>query len=224
MPMLYCQLKDPKMAKTRKEKILIGASLFITFVLVVGAFTPDDKTPAEEKTQSPPSQATQKKDIKQVEQKKTVPAYEIIETANDRFDGKPTYRILIDPVDLTNDTFKEDVRRVTVDLVEKNGQKISVDIFDSKDAYEALVEKTDVNRGCVRDDSGNLVSDTNAVKACLEGLTARMETHYIAFYEGYLEGAATDHWLSYFPSASKDHATVGGFVGNDDFNPKNYNN
>jgi len=219
------------MEKTRNEKILIGASLFVTFVLVVSAFTSDDDVQTDGKTKSQPAQAVQKKDAKQVEQKevepkqkKTVPAYEIIETANDRFDEKPTYRILIDPVDLTNDAFKEDVRRVVADVVEKKGEKLSVDIFDSRDAYEAFKEKTDVNRGCVYDGTGNLVSDTATVKACLEGLTTRMETHYIAFYEGYLDGADTDHWLSYFPSAFKDHPNVGAFVGNTDFNPKNYNN
>lgn len=51
--MLYCQRKDPSMEKTRNEKILIGLSLFITVVIVVGTLTSDTDTeaPAEKKTQ-----------------------------------------------------------------------------------------------------------------------------------------------------------------------------
>jgi len=62
--------------------------------------------------------------------------YEIIRTSNVRVDGAVTYYVLIDPVDLSNDSFKEDIKEIIKKIVEEKGRKIDIEIFDKRDSLE----------------------------------------------------------------------------------------
>ena len=62
--------------------------------------------------------------------------YEIIRTLNVRVDGAVTYYVLIDPIDLSNDSFKEDIKEIIKKIVEEKGRKIDIEIFDKRDSLE----------------------------------------------------------------------------------------
>jgi hypothetical protein len=62
--------------------------------------------------------------------------YEIIRTLNLRFDDAVTYYVLIDPIDLSNDSFKEDIKEIIRKIVKEKGKKISIEIFDKRDSLE----------------------------------------------------------------------------------------
>ena len=62
--------------------------------------------------------------------------YEIIHTLNVRLDDAVTYYVLIDPIDLSDDSFKEDIKGVIKKIVEEKGKKIDIEIFDKKSSLE----------------------------------------------------------------------------------------
>ena len=62
--------------------------------------------------------------------------YEIVYTLNVRLDDTVTYYVLIDPIDLSNDSFKEDIKRVISKIVEEKGRKIDIVIFDNRNSLE----------------------------------------------------------------------------------------
>ncbi|MBM3703249.1 MAG: hypothetical protein FJW63_09775 [Actinobacteria bacterium] len=62
--------------------------------------------------------------------------YEIVRTLNVRVDGAITYYALIDPIDLSNDSFKEDIKEIIKKIVEEKGRKIDIEIFDNRSSLE----------------------------------------------------------------------------------------
>jgi hypothetical protein len=63
--------------------------------------------------------------------------YKIVYTLNNvRSDKKPYYLILINPIDLSSNDFKMDVAGVFDDIRVKNGEEISIEIFDDEQALE----------------------------------------------------------------------------------------
>lgn len=70
-----------------------------------------------------------KKDTPEIE-------YEIIYTLNFRYDDGITYYVLINPIDLSDDTFKDNIKEIIRKIVEEKGKKISIDIYDDKKALE----------------------------------------------------------------------------------------
>lgn len=62
--------------------------------------------------------------------------YEIICTLKDRYDGDITYHVLIDPIDLSSNDFKDDIKEIIRRAVGERGRKISIEIFDKRDSLQ----------------------------------------------------------------------------------------
>jgi len=63
--------------------------------------------------------------------------YEIIYTLNHlRYDDGISYYVLINPIDLSDDTFKENIKEIIRKIVEEKGKKIDIEIFDKRSSLE----------------------------------------------------------------------------------------
>lgn len=131
------------------------------------------------------------------------PKYEIIGKRIVRSDNAPYYYVAIEPVDLSNDTFKQNVKLVLDSLAKTDGgPNFSVEIYDDKDIANTAY-----------------YSDTHPLQLPLDELKAfwdQQEQHLVANYVGgwdinYAHSSTADdaYTITWFPSAGSPHPVVG---------------
>lgn len=131
-----------------------------------------------------------------------IPKYEIVyEVAGKRYDGAKIYYVLIDPISLKDDAFKNDIKTVIKKIIEEKGVKISVDIFDKKTVLESSYAE----------------ASTQKILTAKEKIEA--ETHYVAMFSGELKTNIYPNTLSFFGSTFTDNKIVGKYVETIEFNP-----
>jgi len=91
-----------------------------------------EESASSETTKTSPLETAEEEDKKNSAEIK----YEIIHTLNLRLDDTITYYVLIDPIDLSNDSFKEDIKEIIRKIVEEKGEKIDIEIFDKRSSLE----------------------------------------------------------------------------------------
>lgn len=128
---------------------------------------------------------------------KAEPRYTVIYTKpKHRSDQASAYWILIDTVDLSSDAFKSDVENVVRKLINEEGSKISLSIFDDRSALDVNYKQYgDLSLGRVRTDEESQAQ----------------ERHFVATFDGdYKEfNFQYDDELTYFPGAIKSTPIVG---------------
>lgn len=131
--------------------------------------------------------------------------YEVIYRLSDkRYDGGEDFYVLIDSVNLENDSFKDDIKKVIKDMVEDYGGKISIEIHDDRDSLDiSYSQYGDYSLGRPRNDAENEI----------------LAIHFIAIYAGQLETGLYNNTLMFFPAAFSDHQTVGEYVKSEEYNP-----
>jgi hypothetical protein len=129
--------------------------------------------------------------------------YEIVK----RYDEAPSYIVLIDEVNLTNDKFKEDIKILINQIVTEKGAKISIDILDNKNALDLFY---DSHYGA--NTLGRILNKSEL---------SQLEKHCVASFNGELETDMYFNTLYFFPSASKSTAKVGEFVEIIEYKPYN---
>lgn len=126
-----------------KKYKFVGAILLISFMVSsIGCSDIKTTTQPQTKTDNSKQEVQTPEPTKQVvvtpeqtKQKKEIPQYQIVYTLlKKRYDGGKTFYALINPVDLSNDSFKKVIKDITKDLVDKNGSKISIEIHDKKES------------------------------------------------------------------------------------------
>ena len=132
--------------------------------------------------------------------------YEIQEdlTTVIRYNKAPSYFVLIDKVNLKNDSFVTEIERVINKIVSEKGGKITIDFFDDKKALELYYNSNyGINIGKLLNKSENNL----------------LAQHSIASFSG--ENSADMHYntLYIFPAASKDTPNIGKYVKIKEFNP-----
>lgn len=128
--------------------------------------------------------------------------YQITKEATVRYDGARSYYILIDPVDISNDNFKKDIKLLIKKLVKEKGNKLDLNILDDSETLNLFYE-----------DEVNL-NNTDFQK------TATLEArHLIAMYTGNLATMPSNYDLAFFPGAFKDTPDIGTYVSGEEFNP-----
>ena len=149
----------------------------------------------EEKTQK---EAEKKAKAEQTAQEVKTPKYQILyELSNKRYDGGKNYYVLIDPVDLSSDSFKNDIKTIAKKIVAKKDNKISIEIHDKKATLDLSYKQYgDMSLGRVLNQSE---LDERAI-------------HLIADYSGDLETNIYLNSLSFFPGAFEDNAKVGKYL------------
>jgi hypothetical protein len=137
------------------------------------------------------------------------PKYSIIGTSGKRYDGEPIYFVLIDPVDLSNDAFKQDVKSVLQAVAHADGSpKFSAQIFDDEAlAREAFSEET----------SPPSNQSPEVIKAAQE----RRGQHLVAMYAGGLiTGLGYPYDISWYPAAFNYMPNVGRYVDSEKWKPQ----
>ncbi|PJK17643.1 hypothetical protein CQS04_01845 [Chryseomicrobium excrementi] len=131
--------------------------------------------------------------------------YEIIYSIVKRYDGGTSYYVLLESVDLNSAVFMDDVKYIVDELVREKGEKISIEIFDNRDALELAYKQ---------------YGDLSLERTLTESENLWQARHYIAAYSGNLETGIYFNTLLMFPSASSDHPEVGEFVAITEYNPE----
>lgn len=193
-----------------KNRVAKIATVFVLFIIGMAVSNDIDKTTSTIKEENKTEQTTSKTetDIKEAtEEIKTIPTikYEILHETVKRYDKAPNYFVLIEEVDLSNDKFKDDIKNLINKIVTEKGAKISIDIFDNKNALE-IFYKSHYGANTL----GRVLNKSEL---------AQLEKHSIASFSGELEMDMYLNTLYFFPSASKSTAKVGEFVEIIEYNP-----
>ncbi|MDP1815200.1 MAG: hypothetical protein Q8K92_12190 [Leadbetterella sp.] len=137
-----------------------------------------------------------------------IPKYEIThEVKNFRYDGGVIYMVLISPVNLTSDNFKDDIKSIISNLVKEKGNKISVEIYDSKSILDLQYQ--------------SVYAPSSTRKMLSKSELEQLGWHNVASYAGQLETMPAGHELAFFPGTFTNDKKVGKFVGTMGFNPSN---
>jgi hypothetical protein len=132
--------------------------------------------------------------------------YKIMYEVKKRYDGATSYYVLIDPVNVENAKFKDIVYYIVHDLVKKKGNKISVEIYDNKDALVLHYK---------------LYGDMSLGRVLNNEEYIFVGNHHVAGFSGELEIDLFFNTLYFYPAAnSKDNPKVGKFAGAIEYNPK----
>ncbi len=131
--------------------------------------------------------------------------YEISYEVDKYHDGVISYFVLIDPVNLSNDNFKNDVKNIVNKIVKEKGSKIFIDFVDNKDVldleYKSHYGSNTLGRILTKDEIDKL------------GL------HLIASFAGEFKSGSYLNSLSFFPATFTDNPKVGKYIENIEFNP-----
>ena len=137
------------------------------------------------------------------------PKYSIIGTSGKRYDGEPTYFVLIDAVDLSNDAFKQNVKFVLQAVAHADGSpKFSARIFDDETiAREAFSEES-------APPSNQSPEETKAAQE-------RRSQHLVAMYAGGLNtGLGYPYDIAWYPAAFNYNPPVGQYVDSEEWKPQ----
>lgn len=166
-----------------------------------------------QETQKQPIPAIQQKmvDVLDNQKQKNVDTkpkvnYKIVYTLTTvRYDGGKNFYVLIDPVDLESDKFKDDIKTIITEIVSKNSGKISIDILDDKDILELYYKSHYASNQL-----GRILT-----KSELDNLAI----HLMAGFSGELDTMLYKNQLDFFPGASSDNSKIGKYMETVEFNP-----
>jgi hypothetical protein len=165
--------------------------LVLFIILIAGCVANDLDT--EETTnpsvseQNTANQTEENAAINQSNQSKQTPEYEIIYSlSNKRYDGGKNYYVLIDPIDLNDKDFKDAIKFLVIDMIDKYGTKISIEIHDNIDSLNISYKE---------------YGDLSLNRPTTNQENELMSLHHIAAFQGELETGLYLNTLSYFPSS-----------------------
>ena len=208
----------PKVSDKLKEKVSFWQNKIVRYVSYIVLFTIAGATVPKSAEISSPKEENKPKIVIKTEEnaREQEPAtaqkeeplikYEIQEdlTTVIRYNKAPSYFVLIDKVNLKNDSFVTEIERVINKIVSEKGGKITIDFFDDKKALELYYNSNyGINIGKLLNKSENNL----------------LAQHSIASFSG--ENSADMHYntLYIFPAASKDTPNIGKYVKIKEFNP-----
>jgi hypothetical protein len=125
------------------------------------------------------------------------PHYSIVGQVT-RDDGKPVYYVLVDPVNVGDDGFQRDVKRVLEALSTKTGgPDFSANVFDDR----------------------TLAADEYAHRTDPSAARDRRAQHLVATYAGRLTANLYPYELDWYPAALSTTARVGRHIGAEQWEP-----
>ena len=208
----------PKVSDKLKENVSFWQNKIVRYVsyivlfTIAGATVPKSAETSSSKEENKPKivikteENAREQEPATAQKEEPLIKYEIQEdlTTVIRYDKAPSYFVLIDKVNLKNDSFVNEIERVINKIVSEKGGKITIDFFDDKKALELYYNSNyGINIGKLLNKSENNL----------------LAQHSIASFSG--ENSADMHYntLYIFPSASKDNPNVGKYVKTKEFNP-----
>lgn len=224
------QLAGKAQSGQKKKNNLIAGCGLVFFVVILIAIigsviSKPEKKETNQEAQKPqgqpvvdnakePAQISQEEprtaDVEQTKSEEIkLPKYEIGYEIDKYHDGVISYFILIDPVNLSNDNFKTDIKNIVNKIVKEKGSKIFIDFVDNKNIldleYKSHYGSNTLGRILTKDEMDKL------------GL------HLIASFTGEFKSGSYLNSLSFFPATFKDNPKVGKYVESIEFNPNNLN-
>lgn len=131
--------------------------------------------------------------------------YNIIYTVNNaRLDGGIRYYLLIKPIDLSNDNFKEGVKGIVRRFIKIHGNKVSLNIYDKLETLENDYKESEKSNTTVSTDPEYLND---------------IEIHFIAYYDGDLSAGLYLNTLGFFPAYYEDNPVIEKYLEILEFNP-----
>ena len=208
----------PKVSDKLKENVSFWQNKIVRYIsyiilfTIAGATVPKSAETSSSKEENKPKivikreENTTEQEPATAQKEEPLIKYEIQEdlTTVIRYDKAPSYFVLIDKVNLKNDSFVTEIERVINKIVSEKGGKITIDFFDDKKALELYYNSNyGINIGKLLNKSENNL----------------LAQHSIASFSG--ENSADMHYntLYIFPAASKDNPNVGKYVKTKEFNP-----
>ena len=189
-----------------RNRVIKGVALFA--LLVVGALVSpktDNLKPANAANAAIAStNETTSAKTEDIEPVASIP-YEIVHEASIRFDKAPSYFVLIDKVDVSNDKFIGDIKTLINKIVTEKGAKISINILDDKKALDLMYKSH--------------YGVNNLGRILNKSELKTLEKHSVASFSGELETDMYKNSLYIFPSADKNTPQVGKYVSIDEYNP-----
>lgn len=138
------------------------------------------------------------------EERKTL-NYEIIhQVRGQRYDGGVILYVLVDGINLSNDSFKKEVKKLIDEIVRTKGNKISIEFHSNREALDLSYSEYGNNS------LGRILTPYEIDKIG--------ETYFAAF-SGELEIEVFLNTIYFFPGAFTDNAKVGKYVGYIEYNP-----
>lgn len=132
--------------------------------------------------------------------------YNIIYTVeNARIDGGITYYLLINPVDLSNDNFKDGIKGIIIRFVKIHGTKVSLNIYDKLETLENDYKDSV---------SGKITTLTTDPKFLKD-----LDLHLIAYYDGDLSAGLYLNTLYFFPAYYYENQSTEKYIEILEFNP-----
>jgi len=131
-------------------------------------------------------------------------SFQIVYTANQRYDKALTYYVLVDELDLRSPSLKENVRNVIKKVCEKSGDKLDIEVHDNRASL---------------DNSYRQNGDMSLGRPLTPEELSTRERHLVAHFSGHLETGTGPHELAFFPGAFTSSPLVGHLVGFQDFDP-----
>lgn len=182
---------------------LIRYGVYAVLFFSMAGFMPEVEKPKNEETEKKVAEE------KPQPQKSTIPeptiSYKIVHETFIRYDGAPSYFVLIDKVDISNDKFMLEIKGIINKITKEKVKKISIDFLDDKNALDLMYKSH----------YGANTLGRPLTKKELKTL----ERHNIASFAGELENNLYTNTLMFFPSAFKDAPEVGKYVKSEEFNP-----
>ncbi|MCW5887752.1 MAG: hypothetical protein KIT07_06475 [Anaerolineales bacterium] len=127
-----------------------------------------------------------------------LPEYQIVyQVPNYRYDGGKAIYVLVDQVDLSSDLFKDDIRNILRMIVSQEGNKISIEIHDSRATLDLSYKQ---------------FGDLSLGRLLTQSELDNRGIHLVATYDGDLTTNIYVNTLSFFPGAFTDNPNVGGYV------------
>ncbi|WP_298825988.1 hypothetical protein [uncultured Capnocytophaga sp.] len=209
----------PKVSDKLKENVSFWQNKIVRYVsyivlfTIAGATVPKSAETSSSKEENKPKivikteENTTEQEPATAQREEPLIKYEIQEdlTTVIRYDKAPSYFVLIDKVNLKNDSFVTEIERVINKIISEKGGKINIDFFDNKKTLEFYYKSH-----YVRNTLGRVLNKSEM---------SLLAQHNIASFSG--ENSVDMHYntLYIFPAASKDTPNIGKYVKIKEFNP-----
>lgn len=181
---------------------LIRYGVYAVLFFSMAGFMPEVEKPKNEETEKKVAEE------KPQPQQSTIPdptiSYKIIHEVFIRHDRAPSYFVLIDKVDISNDKFMIEIKGIINKITKEKSKKISINFLDDKNALDLMY------RSRYGANTLGRVLTENELK-----ILAR---HNIAYFNGELDDVYFNT-LAFFPSALGENPEVGKYVKSEEFNP-----
>lgn len=170
--------------------------LLIGIVSIAGCVSNSSNEPANTTNKLETEQTQQEENLVEIDkttsveqenQTLPVPPYKVVYSlSNKRYDGGENYYVLTDSVDLNNKDFKEGIKLIVIDMVKKNGAKISIEIHDDVNSLNVSYKE---------------YGDMSLNRPTTDQENKFMSIHHIATFQGDLETGLYLNTLYYFPNS-----------------------